>query len=202
MESVQRSTKLAYRLEELETSSVAEPVPAAAPAAAVSEPPGTSENAAPEPDLSSSPLPSRRHRVLNVYASNENRQRVEQQPAPTKPALPTLRYGESIWDRQLEADAPLTPQASAERDEVKTEPPLRSVVPCSAISAKKGRGVQVFLDAETKRAPRASSIAEMHNALDKYEDVLAFRFMARVVDYYPENCSDFVELACASCDAR
>ena len=193
MESAQRPTKLAFRLEEPEASLAAEAV-------AVEEPPRTQEKAAPEPNPSQPPSPTRRLRVLDVYASNENRQRVERQPALPKSTLPALRHGESIWDRQVEADS----QTSAEQDETKVVPPtgLPRAGPDSASPAKKDGCVQVLLEPETKRAPRASSIAEMHDALDKYKDVLAFRFVARVVDYYPDNCSDFVELVCASCDAR
>jgi len=197
MESVKRSTKLTYQLE---GSPAAEPVPAAVPAAADPRRPGLIEKAVPEPD-SSSLSPPRRHRVLNVYTSNENGQRAEQYSARSKFAVPALRQGESIWDRETE-----TTQTSAEQDEVKTDahaPTERFVDPVlPSSSRKKRKGVHVYLDAETKRAPKAASIAEMCDALDKQKRALAFQFTARVVDYYPRNCSDFVELACASCDAE
>lgn len=158
------------------------------------------DKAAPEPD-SSSLSPPRRHRVLNVYTSNENGQRAEQHSARSKFAVPALRQGESIWDRETE-----TTRTLAEQDEVKTDAHAlteRFVDPAPPSSSrKKGKGVHVYLDAETKRAPKASSIAEMCDAFDKQKRALAFRFTARVVDYYPRNCSDFVELACASCDAE
>lgn len=172
LESAESSTKPTYRLE-------GSPTPPAASAKAESlERPRTTEEAG--------------HSVHDVYASNENEQLAERQPAQSKHAI---RHGESIWDQELEAD---TPQAPAELGGVEMGPRIELR---DASSQKKGH-VQVYLGAACTLAPKASSIAEMLNALDKCNDILAFRFTARVVDYHPQNCTDFVELACASCKAK